>query len=358
MIRNAGAMNAAWKRMSRNHRRMAVRSFATENNEGKNDGDKTGANRFLNLVEEQTAAHEADEESSASKDLEFHFEVNENGIVNDENTKNEIYLLHTSEPEKWTLETLSERFGFSPKKIQAVVMLKALEMEAFGTLDSENTEDIMLDDDSLAKISNDLLDGKKVNFGGIDASKDAAYDWETDINTMPLKLPAFEILDVDNDEPVVNSFVKFQHDKSKRSVKGSLSFPQNPQKHAPRILENEKKKAEASGDMNGKLNNHGIYELPNFSAWGGKTAKEHRTKIAIRDLSKSAHDFLMVRDADGSIRIATEEEASRRTWVRKPTGMELLKYKDGQIFEKKPKKISKRKKLEMEREAAEAEEDE
>lgn len=205
----------------------------------------------------------------------------------------EMTQLYLKDKEKHSILHLAKKYKISKLRAKAIINVRLHELKKTGklTTNPELDESIYQGNDSFESI-------------GINEPLEAKDDYVA-------RDPLFMYLQDDQD---ISEMLKPQMLNRKK-------LPSSDVENYYEVLKTQKKLAEK---------NKKVTELPNFSAFK-KDRPDAKWKIAIKELSPSlaADTPLMIRDYDGTLRPATPEEASSRTWVKKPRAIDVLeKFQD------------------------------
>lgn len=264
--------------------------------------DNNQKHRFQ-LLAEKYKQHQADKFDIGSQDApeQLQVAVTSKAVVQiPDRIKNSMATMHMENPTEWTVKALAGQFKLSRNRVEAILYLKKQEFEAFGVLEDADEE---------SETNPSLEEPRRWKmYKGVS-------DFNEDVMPLPTPKrpdPLFAFL---NDEEAV---AEMSH-----LVDADLSQEYREKRQGNRgyhTVEEVQALQDARQDTV-------ITPMKDFSLNGAKPlgAKSYKYKIAMKDLSKGKKKApLVVRDEQGQIRMATVDEAVKRTWVKRPKAFKML----------------------------------
>lgn len=264
------------------------------------DSDDNKQKHRFQLLAEKYKQHQTDKFDVGSPE-QLQVVVTSKAVVKiPDRIKNSIATMHMENPTEWTVEALAGQFQLSYNRVEAILYLKKQEFEAFGVLedaDEESETNPTLEEPRRWKMYKSVSNFKE--------------------DVMPLPTPKrpdplFTYL---NDEEAV---AEMSH-----LVDADLSQEYREKRRRNRGYHT----VEEVQAWQGARQDTVITPMKDFSLNAEKSAhaKSYKYKIAMKDLSKGKKKApLVVRDEHGQIRMATVDEAVKRTWVKRPKAFKML----------------------------------
>ena len=222
------------------------------------------------------------------------------GVFVTESRKNEMFELHRKDNLLWDVSALGKQFQLSKLRVNAILRLKELEWEMFGTVEEETVE-------NEKPIRESIFD--------MTPPKEKCIEPVDPVPPAPIRDPLFAFLG-DQDEPIVMT----------RSRKDPRSTVYGDSETYDRVLRRQNEAIEKN--VKEEDDKHTI--LPSFNSF--TTRSINKWKIAVKDLSRPKEP-LMMRNEKGELRLATALEATARTWVRRPHSINQILMHHGKTQE-------------------------
>ncbi|OQR81467.1 hypothetical protein THRCLA_11703 [Thraustotheca clavata] len=298
-------------------RAMAARMFSSEGN----DSVPSNTSRFLKLADEIEEADSVELEDGEElvdqidpKD-EFFVDLNPGGVGLTEHDNKRIYDLFMEDPLTNTIKKLSTDNRVSVERIEATIVFQGLERglsiedlraKVFQIKEAKAAEHAAPESEKnpqglTAKVRGRTKSVEEMVLEDDFEDKDAADMTEADFMTN-------EEWEEYNREDKIREpdfiFLSDEHDE----------LPPLHRQYGKRNQTDQLTVAEAKALQSGAVKNK-ITLLPSFAKSLNPTGK---WKIAIKDISTKRAPLYM-RDTDGSYRLATDDEAVKRTWVKRPS---------------------------------------
>ncbi|OQR87602.1 hypothetical protein ACHHYP_08478 [Achlya hypogyna] len=284
-----------------------------------NDSVPSNTSRFLKLADqiEEDDGLELDEGDEVVTEVdpadEFFVDLNPGGVGLSERDNKTIYDLYMADPIKNSIKKLSTDNRVSVERIEATIVFQGLERglsieelreKVFALKQTKATEDPAktapglqakvhgrstknLDDVVLEGASSKNVDDEDMTEADLMTNE----EWELYNAEDKIREPDFIYMSDEHDE-----------------------LPPLHRQYGKRNLSDQLTVAEAKRLQAGAVHNK-VTLLPSFAKSLNPTGKH---KIAIKDIS-SKRSPLYMRDTDGTLRLATDEEVVKRSWVKRPS---------------------------------------
>lgn len=258
-----------------------------------------------------------------------------------EDVKKDLKMLHDFDPSgKYSVPNLALRFKLSTERVKVILAMKALEMAKFkqDNATSMTEEEQMKDAKGLAwkqdlKVRESenfqfLPDSKKMYIEPSDGGeaqekidtmvKMVTYLGDHDEENVPIQTrtnAAEKVYASSEQYYVVRSRQQKAMEAQESLVSVNTTTDDNvTTEEEKKVIDKDAKKMEAN-----------LKDLPAFLGFPTEERVKNKWKIAIKDLSVDAKTApLLIRDEFGVLRIATPDEASSRSWVKKPKAINVL----------------------------------
>ncbi|KDO34594.1 hypothetical protein SPRG_00657 [Saprolegnia parasitica CBS 223.65] len=302
-----------------------ARMFASEGN----DSVPSNTSRFLKLVDqiEEDDAVELDDGDEVVTEVdpqdEFFVDLNPGGVGLSERDDKRIFDLYMENPLINTIKKLSTDNRVSVERIEATIVFQGLERgltieelreKVFALKEAKAKDQAMPVTEaagskakvhgrnkSIEELALEDCDHGKSDEDMTEADFMTNEEWEEYNKEDKIREPDFIYLSDEHDE-----------------------LPPLHRQYGKRNLSDQLSVAEAKALQIGAMKNR-VTLLPSFAKSLNPTGK---WKIAIKDISTKRSPLYM-RDTDGTLRLATDDEVVKRSWVKRPSyfqGIEKFVY--------------------------------